>query len=112
MSVLDKAVAERRMVAIDDVMNDLPQPLAEAGEQTFSRRTIIDIRHPDEVELKPLKGVSEEVLTIPFYRLSTALSELPSDVLYLLYCDKGVMSQLHVGTLQEEGRTNIGIYRP
>ena len=74
---------------------------------------VIDIRHPDEEEKRPLALADEhKVLHIPFYRLNSKLGELDRDTTYLLYCGKGVMSRLHAAHLREQGWPNIGVYQP
>ncbi|MGJ0323294.1 hypothetical protein [Aliarcobacter cryaerophilus] len=41
------------------------------------------------------------------------LRKLDSSKTYLLYCDKGVLSQLHGQYLKDEGKyTNIKVFRP
>lgn len=72
---------------------------------------ILDIRHPDEEELRPLTAVPYPVEKVPFFRLNARFTQLASDRHYLLYCDKGVMSRLHAGHLKEKGHGNVGIYR-
>jgi thiamine biosynthesis protein ThiI len=49
---------------------------------------------------------------IPFYKLNSAFADMAKDQQYLLYCDKGVMSQLHAAHLLEQGYNNVGVYRP
>ncbi|GAA5315774.1 MAG: tRNA 4-thiouridine(8) synthase ThiI [Candidatus Pelagadaptatus aseana] len=112
-AVLDNAVEARKMQHIDGVINDLQDDeqvalvaSVEAGQ------VVIDVRHPDEEELSPLTLDGVEVLKIPFYRLSSAFAGLDKAVEYLLYCDKGVMSQLHAANLKAEGYRNLGVYRP
>ena len=72
---------------------------------------IIDIRHPDEVVLKPFncKGLSNAVLSVPFFNLKTSSAVLDRGKHYLLYCDHGMMSRLHAGHLIDEGFTNVGV---
>ena len=54
-----------------------------------------------------------EVLKIPFYDLKKEFKKLDSSKTYLLYCDKGVLSQLHGQYLKDEGKyTNIKVFRP
>lgn len=111
-AVLDKAIEERRVTSIEKVMNDLEKPAeltitAEAADDAV----IIDIRHPDEEEVKPLK-LDAEVLKIPFFTLANEVPNLDKSQNYLLYCDKGVMSQLHASHLSDDGYTNFGVYRP
>ena len=73
---------------------------------------VIDIRHPDEQELRPLHLPDVEVLTIPFFRVSAQFAALDPQCNYLLYCEKGLMSRLHASHLQEAGHSNVAVYRP
>jgi thiamine biosynthesis protein ThiI len=69
---------------------------------------VIDIRGEEET----FKS-SFETLNIPFYKLKTEFKKLPQDKEYLLYCEKGVMSQLHAQYLRDsEKRENVKVYRP
>ncbi len=112
-AVLDKAIAERRMVYIEDVVNDVDVDLQVEQVVEFTvGQVIIDIRHPDEEERKPLRAIGADIIKIPFYRLNTEFPGLPKDCQYLLYCDKGVMSQLHAAHLKDAGFVEIGVYRP
>jgi len=115
--VLDKAVAERRMVRIDKVIDDLDEEVqVDVSAAVASNQVVIDVRHPDEEELKPLKLEGElvgvEVLKIPFFALSGEFGKLDQDKEYLLYCEKGVMSQLHAAHMKDAGTKNIGVFRP
>ncbi|HBT56572.1 MAG TPA: tRNA 4-thiouridine(8) synthase ThiI, partial [Pseudomonas sp.] len=67
----------------------------EIVEQALTGQIVIDIRHPDEQELRPVQLDGIEVLSIPFYTLNSRFAELDPSRAYLLYCEKGVMSQLH-----------------
>ncbi len=77
----------------------------------LAHSTIIDIRHPDEEELAPLK-VHVPVLKIPFYQLHSRAAELRTDATYMLYCGKGVMSRLHASHLAESGALDVKVYAP
>jgi len=69
---------------------------------------VIDIRGEEST----LKSTSETI-NIPFYKLKTEFKKLAQDKEYLLYCDKGVMSQLHAQYLCDaEGCKNVRVYRP
>ncbi|WP_232023498.1 thiazole biosynthesis protein [Thiomicrorhabdus aquaedulcis] len=85
--------------AIDDTIDSEQNPVV-----------VIDIRRPNEVTAEPL--ALRHVLTIPFYELKTAFKTLNPSVRYALYCDKGVMSQLHAQYLIELGFDNVLVYRP
>jgi len=75
---------------------------------------IIDIRAADEAELKPFVATDASITVrhIPFFKLATKFAELDPDITYLLYCEKGVMSQLQALYLQEQGYQNVAIYKP
>jgi thiamine biosynthesis protein ThiI len=112
MSILDRAMESRRQCRIDQIAEEelqrsdvevLPVPLAHS--------TIIDIRHPDEEELAPLK-LHVPVLKIPFYELHQRAEELKSGDTYMLYCGQGVMSRLHASHLSESSKLNIKVYAP
>lgn len=123
MQVLDDALEQAVVQSIDAVMADVEEGVEEVEpvDAPLSGQVVIDIRHPNERELRPLRVVwSEEsldeqknaVVEIPFYSLSSQFDQLDSAVTYLLYCDKGVMSQLHAVHLRDEGYDNVGVYRP
>ena len=112
-SVLDRAISNRVLQTIDRVMEDLQgetpevEIVSEPGDAV-----VIDIRHPTEEEIDPLELDKVDVETIPFYRLSNAFKEMDKDKHYLLYCARGVMSQLHASHLLDEGYRNVGVFRP
>jgi len=73
---------------------------------------IIDIRHPDEEEKNPLLLEGYPIHKIPFYNLRTHFQQLDEKKCWLLYCKKGVMSQLHAQYLWDEGFRNVKVFRP
>ncbi|WP_346838083.1 tRNA uracil 4-sulfurtransferase ThiI [Microbulbifer sp. SAOS-129_SWC] len=111
--ILDRAIANRHMQNIDEVMDDLE---AETPELKIvpepGDAVVIDIRHPTEEEVDPLELEGTEVEAIPFYRLNTAFAEMDKDKRYLLYCARGVMSKLHASHLLDAGYHNVGVFRP
>lgn len=112
-AVLYQAIAERRMVAIHDIIaDDLTREEVDVVHEVPPGDVIIDIRHPTEEEIKPFNMPGREVVTIPFYQLRTRFPELDRRRHYLLYCDRGVMSQLHAMHLREEGHENVGVFSP
>lgn len=113
VAVLESAINERRTVHIDKVMDDLDEEVQVAVQhQVQPPQVVIDVRHPDEEELRPLLLDDVDVLKIPFYKLSTEFSGLDKARTYLLYCEKGVMSQLHAANLMDAGHNNLGVFRP
>lgn len=112
-TVLDRAIGNRVLQNIDRVMEDLEadspalEIVSEPGDAV-----VIDIRHPSEEELNPLQLQGHPVEKIPFFRLNTAFQSLAGDKHYLLYCARGVMSQLHASHLLDQGHRNVGVFRP
>ncbi len=105
------------MVGIDEVMEGLDDEIeldvvTDVTQDLGKKAVVVDIRHPDEEELKPLRLDGCTVEKIPFYRLNTVFGGLDRETEYLLYCEKGVMSKLHAVHLADAGYTNVGVYRP
>lgn len=112
-AVLERAIAERRAQNIDELVNELDADLSVpvVGEINPGQ-IVIDIRHPDEQEKNPLSVTGVEVQIIPFYSLNNRFAHLDQGKQYYLYCQKGVMSQLHAANLKDAGHLNVGVYRP
>ena len=114
-AVLEKAIEDARVMSIQNVMDDVEKQYQ--GEVPVVRmpvgdEIIIDIRHPDEAERKPLKVSGRPVKAIPFFALESGWSEMPAETTHLLYCGKGVMSRIHASYLLGKGYNNVGIYLP
>lgn len=114
-AVLDAAIADASDQLINELVDDLGVETAEVKvvDSIDANSTVIDIRHPDEVELIPLALNSAkqpaETLNIPFYQLRTGFAELDASKHYLLYCGKGMMSRLHAANLMDEGFENVSV---
>lgn len=108
--VLDKAVEDAKSIYVDEVIDDVSNnaPIDVIKNLENSEYVVIDIRGEEETLL-----TSCETLNIPFYKLKTEFKKLPQEKEYLLYCDKGVMSQLHAQYLRDdESYENVRVYRP
>jgi len=112
-AVLDAAVKQSQVQSIDKVMEH-SQAVVDVDKVAVlpGDAVLLDIRHPDEVELRPLQLSGVDVLTVPFYRLSGEFDQLDKQQQYFLYCEKGVMSELHATHLRDAGHANVGVYRP
>jgi len=114
-AILDAAVDNAQHQLITDLVADLESEATEVRLVTTldGSSTVIDIRHPDEVEIKPLllggKGQPGELLNIPFYQLRSGFADLDRSKNYLLYCGKGMMSRLHAADLLDEGFDNVAV---
>ena len=111
-AILDNAIAQCRVQAIDQVMKDAEVAKVTEVSVLPPSGVVIDIRHPTEQGLRPLADIQQDILCIPFYKLDTEMSNLDSNTEYFLYCDRGVMSALHTSHLLESGYTNVKVYRP
>jgi len=113
MAVLESAITNRCVQTIDEVMDD-DTPLADVEVFSIPQpgSIILDIRHPDEVDVRPLKLANSQVEEIPFFALQNTFKDLSAETRYLLYCDKGVMSRLHAELLVDQGFENVAVYRP
>jgi len=108
--VLEKAVADAKSIYVDEVIDDVTKhaPIEVIDDLSSGDYVVIDIRGEEE----SIETLSE-TLNIPFYQLKTEFKKLPQDKEYLLYCEKGVMSQLHAQYLRDlENRENVRVYRP
>lgn len=108
--VLDRAVDDAQHIYVDEVVADVAKMAAieVVEELDIKKHVVIDIRAED--------GCIEtacESIKIPFFKLKKAFETLPKDKEYLLYCDKGIMSQLH-GQFLKDAKIceNIKVYRP
>lgn len=117
-AILDAAIADAKEQLINELVADLDGEVAELSvvTQLDSSSTVIDIRHPDEVEIKPLLfglgNAPAELLNIPFYQLRSGFAQLDRNKRYLLYCGKGMMSRLHAANLVDEGFANVAVLVP
>ena len=73
---------------------------------------VIDIRHPLEIDRRPLRLDAAEVLAIPFYTLAARFGRLAPEHRYLLYCEQGVMSRLQAQHLADRDIHNVAVLRP
>ncbi|MFT5520831.1 MAG: thiamine biosynthesis protein ThiI [Enterobacterales bacterium] len=112
MEVLIKAVADSQVVMIDEVLDSVKTLHdVEIVRIPTVDDVIIDIRHAHEEEASPLHLTNNEIIKIPFFALARKVTELDKDKRYLLYCDRGVMSQLQASQLADSGYDNILVYR-
>lgn len=110
-SVLDEAIEQATSTDCCDLELDMEGSQVETVEQALAGQVVLDIRHPDEEEANPLVLEGIEVLKVPFYQLNSRFAELDDARAYLLYCEKGVMSQLHAQYLLDRGHDNVRVLR-
>ena len=108
-SVLDKAVEDAQHIYVDEILDDVTNNTAiEVVNELNDEYVVIDIRAEDECIETSCKSIK-----IPFHKLKSEFKKLPQDREYLLYCEKGIMSQLHAQYLRDaEDAKNVRVYRP
>ncbi len=109
-TVLDKAVEDAQHIYVDEIVADINEMAAVevVHDLESDDYTVIDIRTEGEDIETPCKCIK-----IPFHQLKTEFDKLPKDKQYLLYCEKGIMSQLHAQYLRDDKKCeNVRVYRP
>lgn len=113
-SILDKVVAEANNIDIRDIAQQARDEVVEV--ETVSGfgpdDAVLDIRSIDEQDEKPLQLEGVDVVSLPFYKLSSGFSSLDQSKTWLLWCERGVMSRLQALYLHEQGFKNVKVYRP
>ncbi|MGS0690311.1 tRNA uracil 4-sulfurtransferase ThiI [Shewanella sp. 0m-4] len=112
--LLDRVIADAEIIDIREIAAQMDTKITETEtvDAINANEIIIDVRAPEEEEKAPLDIEGVEVKPIPFYKLATQFADLDKEKSYLLYCDRGVMSKLQALYLQEQGYTNVKVYRP
>ena len=113
LSVLDGALTDAKVESIDTMDWQPVLEMATILNESLDcgQAIVIDVRHPQEIELAPLTALDHPHIEIPFYRLNRVFKTLDQNKAYLLYCDKGVMSKMHALHLADAGFSNIGVYQ-
>ncbi len=108
--VLNQAIENAQHLYVDEIVNDVNKLEAVEIVRDLSSDDyiVIDIRAEEECIQTPC-----ETLKIPFHKLKTEFKKLAQEKKYLLYCEKGIMSQLHAQYLRDELKCdNVKVYRP
>ncbi len=108
--VLEKSVEDAQTIYVDEIIDDVTNlaPIEVVNDLSSGEYTVIDIRAEDECIETPCESIK-----IPFHKLKTEFEKLPQHKEYLLYCEKGIMSQLHAQYLRDAKKTkNVRVYRP
>lgn len=82
----------------------------ETVSQPQAQDIILDVRHPDETEQRPLIWPANQIICLPFFQIAKQLVELDKQQSYLLYCEKGIMSRLHADAMQKSGFEKVAVF--
>ncbi|XNM61307.1 thiazole biosynthesis protein [Escherichia coli] len=107
-------VEEANNVDIREIAKQKPQEVVEVetGDGFGPNDVVLDIRSIDEQEDNPLKVEGIDVVSLPFYKLSTKFGETTRTNTGYCRCERGVMSRLQALCLREQGFNNVKVYRP
>jgi thiamine biosynthesis protein ThiI len=111
LELVRQAVIAADVEDIRNINTQVPRSAISKGEDIDSSALILDIRDPEQVNSSPLKHVKNKVIALPFYRVESQFIKLDQTKHYLLYCDRGLMSQLQVALLTEKGFNNVSVYK-
>ncbi len=110
--VLEAAIKDATYTDCCDLELDLGDAGAiETVDRALAGQVVLDIRAPDEQQAKPLELTGVDVIPVPFYSLASRFAEMDPARAYLLYCDRGIMSQLHAQYLLDAGHDNVRVLR-
>lgn len=112
-SIFDKVVEEANNVDIREIVQQIEQEVVEVEivNGFGSNDVIFDIRFIDEQEDKLLKVEGIDVVFLSFYKLSIKFGDFDQNKIWLLWCERGVMSRLQAFYLREQGFNNVKVYR-
>lgn len=112
--LVDYAVTQAEVIDLKEIPENTNklQVEVEIIDSLASQDVVLDVRAPDDVEREPLLLSDHEVLSIPFYKISSEFDKLDKLKTYALYCDQGVMSMMQARELKEKGHHNLKVYRP
>ncbi len=108
--VLDKAVADAQHIYVDEVIENVTnmEAIEVVNKLDSEDYVVIDIRAEEDCIETPCESIK-----IPFHKLKTEFPKLTKEKKYLLYCEKGIMSQLHAQYLKDAKLCeDIKVYRP
>ncbi|WP_372883142.1 tRNA uracil 4-sulfurtransferase ThiI [Psychromonas sp.] len=114
LSLIEQVVENAQVLDIRDIDKAAHEEIAEVESVSdfAENEVVLDIRSAEEEEESPLEIAGVTVEHLPFFKLSSQFANLPQDKTYLLYCARGVMSQLQALYLKEAGFSNVKVYRP
>lgn len=113
-TVLEQAVKAAKVLDIRTIDYQAEQQAHVVTElaQLPADAVVLDIRSPEETDIKPLTVDGHNVVELPFFRLASQFTNLDQSKHYYFYCERGVMSRLQAVVLQEQGFNNVSVYRP
>jgi thiamine biosynthesis protein ThiI len=114
LSLIDQVVEKSNVLDIRDIGKTAYEEITavESVSDFKINDVVLDIRSPEEEDESPLEIEGVKVKHLAFFKLANQFETLPQNKTYLLYCARGVMSQLQALYLKEAGHQNVKVYRP
>lgn len=113
--VLIKSIENKKIEFVKEMMEQYKEKDATELDVVFlpwDNEVVIDLREKSNIVKNPLLLENVEILEIPFYDINHKYAELDSTKVYLLFCEKGILSNLHWLYLKEKWFQNIKVFRP
>lgn len=111
-SLLDQALESAQNLDIRKLAQQYqPDSEVETVNRVGENEVVLDIRASDEQQNQPLHVDGAQVVALPFYKLNSRFAALDQNKVWLLWCDRGVMSRLQALHLREQGYHNVKVYR-
>jgi thiamine biosynthesis protein ThiI len=111
--VLEQALEKTCVTSIDKIPEELKEQRPFTSKQQLQANdVVVDVRASGEQQKKPLNLPGVDIVTVPFFQINKQFLSFDQSRNYLLYCEKGVMSQLHALHIKDQGFENVGVYRP
>ncbi len=111
--VLEQALEKTCVTSIDKIPEELKEQRPFTSKQQLQANdVVVDVRASGEQQKKPLNLPGVDIVMVPFFQINKQFLSFDQSRNYLLYCEKGVMSQLHALHIKDQGFENVGVYRP
>ncbi|WP_443640410.1 tRNA uracil 4-sulfurtransferase ThiI [Candidatus Njordibacter sp. Uisw_039] len=111
--VLEQALEKTCVTSIDKIPEELKEQRPFTSKQQLQvNDVVVDVRASGEQQKKPLNLPGVDIVMVPFFQINKQFLSFDQSRNYLLYCEKGVMSQLHALHIKDQGFENVGVYRP
>ena len=113
LTILDEAFINKKVEKVTDILQQVQTGSHDIEYSNFALENdvVIDIRDPENIKSKPLIIEWRDNLEIPFYDINNTFKNLDQSKIYLLYCDKWVMSKLHWLYLIEKWFQNVKVFK-
>jgi thiamine biosynthesis protein ThiI len=110
--ILSNAYNNKKVEKVENLVHDMEIWEIQLAYLPWENEVIVDIREKAQISKNPLKYENTEIIEIPFFDINNRFKDLEQNKVYLFYCDKWVLSNLHWLYLKEKWFNNIKIFRP